>query len=96
MTQRKRMKVDLSNFKSRKVSPEEMQKLMPREGRNHWLAPFLTSLAVGEGFYLLRSDWNWRSRGPAQMVKRLSETTGMRFKAMPCSDGSGWVIRRDQ
>lgn len=90
----KRIPKDTTKMQSRKITAAEAEALMPHDGRTHWLTPFLTSLAVGEAFHLVRSDWTWRSRGPGLLVSRMGKAQGMRFKVQVCSDGSGWVITR--
>lgn len=90
----KGVRKNVTRLLSREITPEEMMALRPRPSRAHWLTPFLTGLKVGGAFYLVRSDWDWRTRGPGQLVKKLGETVNMRFTVSVCSDGTGWVIQR--
>lgn len=90
----KGVRKNVTRLMSREITLEELQALRPRPSRAHWLTPFLTALKVSGAFYLVRSEWDWRTRGPSQLVQRIGKAANMRFTVSVCSDGTGWVIQR--
>jgi len=77
----------------RKLTREEMNKLILKKGTATTVRTMCMKMKVGEILLVEPKDWN-QKRSPAEMLRRLGIKTGMKFEVTEDDGGAGWVVVR--
>lgn len=78
----------------KKISKEEMPVILPvRRKRMTTLRTQLEQLAIGEGLFLPKEEWNAKS-SPSFIVAGIRKKSGYLYEWGFKTDGSGWLFRR--
>ena len=77
----------------KKLTKEEASKLILKKGSSTPVRTAIMHMAVGEILQIERQEWT-QSKGPGQMLTRLSKRTGMEFKLNTIANDGGWIVER--
>jgi len=74
---------------------DELPAILPvKRGRSSLLRQALLQLEVGTGLFVPKEACRAKN-GPASVVHRIRQATGMRIEYGMKPDGSGWIFRRN-
>lgn len=77
----------------KKITKEEAGKLILKRGSSTPVRTAIMHLGLGEILQIDPQEWT-QSKGPGQMLTRLTKRTGMEFKLNAIADAKGWIVER--